>query len=258
MVDFFGTLPRIQGVHTCRVETSHSFEAIAGLFAEKKGTVVLLSGTDLDSARYHILAALPWFTMTGKGDNLAVECLGDHTSFRCDPVDAVGRVTDRFTLKEADSGLPVAAGLFGYFSYDLKNRIETLPRTCMDRGLPDLLLFSPSLILTLDKRQDRLSLSIPVVAAGDDSDEPVNRAHRVKNAFFEKLSGLERSEPPLQGEPESPRPSNSDCQECSGHDKERTAGDNEGLIKQAGLTSNFSRAEYLEAVEKIIDYIKAG
>ncbi|MFO7749672.1 MAG: aminodeoxychorismate synthase component I, partial [Desulfobacteraceae bacterium] len=141
---------------------------------------------------------------------------------------------------------------------DLKNRIETLPRTCMDRDLPDLLLFSPSLVLTLDKRQDRLSLSIPVVAAGDDGDERVNRAHRVKNAFFEKLSGLERSELPLQGEQENPRPSNSDCQECSGHDKERTAGDNEGLVGQAGLTSNFSRAEYLEAVEKIIDYIKAG
>ena len=258
MGDFFGTLPRIQGVRTCRVDTSHSFEAIAGLFAEEMGTVVLLSGTDLDSARYHILAARPWFTMTGKGDNLAVDCLGDSTSFRWDPIDAVGRVTDRFALQERDPGLPVAAGLFGYFSYDLKNRIETLPRTCVDRGLPDLLLFAPSLVLTLDKRRGRLSLSIPVVADGDDGEESVHRAHRMKNAFFEKLSELDRAEPPLQGEQESPRQSKPRREDSYGHVGGGAAGDNEGLIGKAGLRSNFSRSEYLEAVEKIIAYIKAG
>ena len=43
--------------------------------------------------------------------------------------------------------LPVAAGLFGYLAYDLKDDLEDLPRTTVDDlGLPHLYLNAPSLV----------------------------------------------------------------------------------------------------------------
>ncbi|MBF0302373.1 MAG: chorismate-binding protein, partial [Desulfamplus sp.] len=107
---------------------------------------------------------------------------------------------------------PVSAGLFGYLAYDLKDRIETLPNTCIDQNLPDLYLCAPSVIFVHDRYTDS-----------------------VEKIFIEIDKGSRESEK-TQSVLESQTFS----------------------IDPEGFSSNFSKSEYIEAVEKIIEYIKAG
>ena len=63
------TLPSLKAVHQEIIERDKPFEQVAASFADDIGTVLLLSGSDLDCSRYHILAAKPWLE--------AVRCQGE-------------------------------------------------------------------------------------------------------------------------------------------------------------------------------------
>ena len=62
-----GNLPRISGVKTESLDLEEPFAAMVARFAREAGSVALLSGGDLDCARYHILAVRPWLTLSGRG-----------------------------------------------------------------------------------------------------------------------------------------------------------------------------------------------
>jgi para-aminobenzoate synthetase component 1 len=116
--------------------------------APQTGTVVLLSGGNLDCARYHLLAAAPWLQLRGRGR--AVTAILGKTRFRfeADPFDLIQQVVGCLPHATADPDLPVTGGLFGYLAYDLKDRLEKLPRTTVDPyGLPDFCLYAPTLLL---------------------------------------------------------------------------------------------------------------
>ncbi|MBL6995655.1 hypothetical protein [Desulfobacula sp.] len=52
-------LPLLKQVHQEIIELDRSFEQIASSFADDTGTVLLLSGSNLDCSQYHILAVKP-------------------------------------------------------------------------------------------------------------------------------------------------------------------------------------------------------
>ena len=58
-------LPGIAGVRTEALDLQEPFVEMAARFARQPGSVVLLSGGDLDCSRYHILALNPWLTLSG-------------------------------------------------------------------------------------------------------------------------------------------------------------------------------------------------
>nr|WP_320015043.1 hypothetical protein [uncultured Desulfobacter sp.] len=58
--------------------------------------------------------------------------------------------------------MPITAGLFGYFAYDLKDKIEDLPKTCVGNSLPDICLYAPSAILIQDRKNCENRLCLPV------------------------------------------------------------------------------------------------
>ena len=133
---------------------------IAAHRARKEGTVLLMSGGDLDSARHHILGLKPWLTLKSRGR--ALELVIDEQTHRLqvDPLEAVGAVTERFpyALETADD-IPLATGLMGYLAYDLKDQLEELPRTSVDRWqLPHICLYVPSAIVVQDVRTGRTLL----------------------------------------------------------------------------------------------------
>ena len=74
MDGWLSNLPRIYAIHQERLELAQPFEKIAGCFAEDPGTVFLLSGSNQDCARYHILAARPWLEMTSRRDRVILRC----------------------------------------------------------------------------------------------------------------------------------------------------------------------------------------
>ncbi len=238
MNDLLERLPGITGIFQEKFELETSFEEIASAFGSDPGTVVLLSGTDLDCARYHILAARPWLSLTGTGDRLKVCIQGDDFEKRCDSLDFIETVLDRLELADRKIDLPVGAGLFGYFSYELKNRIEKLPRTCVGRDLPDIRLYAPSIIVVADKQKSMITLCIPMIQkkAGDDSaypagsnsgiESPKERCRRIRDIFYHRIASKASFKP--------------------------------FRITGQGVRSNFVKEDYLDAVKTVIEYIKAG
>ncbi|MBF0573712.1 MAG: aminodeoxychorismate synthase component I [Desulfamplus sp.] len=234
-------IPRIRISNRSKFKLTEPFEDVVKGFANQEGTVILLSGTSLDCARYNILAAKPLFTITAKGENIIFHINGNSFALSGDPLDFIEKVVKKCNLAvdyhivkqcnttdvyDKESLYPVSAGLFGYLAYDLKDRIETLPNSCIDQNLPDLYLVAPSIIFVHNRDTD----------------------------FVDKIVlGIDSTIDALNCENENSRDINSDDSNYSTANFESAFS-----IDPNDFTSNFSKPEYIEAVKKIIEYIKAG
>ncbi len=217
---------KIGGFHDVHVETvtlDEPFITVAGRFSELPGTVVLLSGSDLDCARYNMLGVFPWMGLSGRDRNLTLRIGEAVYPVEEDPFLLVRYLLDCCRLPSLDMPIPVAAGLFGYFAYDLKDQLESLPRTSMDDlGLPHICLFSPAVLLIQDTINDTIRLCIPKREGMDISE--------FRNAFFGRLGA-----PLSETVPGGPSP----------------------WASGAG-GSNASRDQHMAAVEAVREYIARG
>ncbi len=227
MTSFLKHLPFLKGVYQEEIKLEHPFEQVAQAFASQKGTVLLLSGSDLDASRYHILAVDPWLELSGRQKLIQIDCLGQRLRFEQDVFSVLEVLSGRFKLPARITDLPVCAGLFGYFSYDLKNQIETLPSTCMDVNLPDLVLYAPSIIIVHDKKSSQTTLSIPLPDRDRSEKEIIEQKRRF---FFERIHKFVQ------------------------HDYMP----GRFFIDSQGLGSGFTKDEYIQAVKQIITHLKAG
>ena len=58
---------------------------------------------------------------------------------------------------------PMAAGLFGYFGYDIVRQVEELPDDNPDQiGIPDSVFIRPTIIAVFDNVADKVTLVTPV------------------------------------------------------------------------------------------------
>ena len=219
---------QITGIHTESISMSESFIDFSARFASMPGTTVLMSGGDLDSARYHILGVKPWLVFSGLGRNMTITVENQTFGFKADPFDTLRMILKAFNLNDLDlnqSDLPkpVYAGLFGYLAYDLKDCLEKLPRTSIDRVcLPHIYFIAPSIIVVQDKANDTTRLCIP------------ERKSAGKNNLENDLAEFKRiisDRPPKHGS---------------------FRGD------AGGFKSNFTKAGYMDAIKKIREYIAAG
>ncbi|MFZ5571537.1 MAG: aminodeoxychorismate synthase component I [Thermodesulfobacteriota bacterium] len=213
----------IRGIHVEPLELTQPLPEIAGHFAAEPGTVLLLSGGDLDCARYHFLAVDPWLQLRGSGRDMTLVTGNRRTEFAADPFETLDFLLSACRLPSPDLALPVGAGLFGYLSYDLKDRLENLPRTSMDAaGLPQICLYAPGILVVQDKLADRSWLCLPKFEGRNEAS-----VQRQIAAFREKIC---RPLPPDGGFSGNPD----------------------------GFRSDFTREEYEAAVQTIREYIAAG
>jgi para-aminobenzoate synthetase component 1 len=218
----------IDEIYVQEIVLKEPFINLAGRFSSETGTVALISGGDLDCARHHILAVRPWLIFRGRGHNLTMS-INDHIlEIKADPFDVLRTLLNdfRYDLSEiiCEPSLPVAAGLFGYFSYDLKDNLEQLPRTTVDDlCLPHICLFAPSIVVVHDKLTGKTSLCV------------------VKRMLPGRKSGLDDEIEAFQRTINSPVP-----------------GQRQYRGRAEGFKSNFDRGPYLEAIEKIKEYILSG
>lgn len=212
----------LTGVHTETLEWEAEFCELAARFSHLPGTVALLSGGDLDCARYHLLGAFPWLTLTGRHDATRLTIDGAAEEVSASPFDVLRAVLEHFRLPDADWPLPMAAGMMGYLSYDLKDVLENLPKTSVDRThLPQMLLYAPSILVVHDKKDRSTRIMVPQRPAGDGKTEAMlARFHRIA------------AEP------------------VSSHLTFGTDAD--------ALTSNVTPEAYRHSVRRVIDYIGAG
>jgi len=220
---FVAQLPKpMLGVHHEEISLAESFVEVVSRFADEPGTIGLLSGGPLDSARYNILGIRPWLSFRESGGRVAAHFDGTSISAELDPFDALDAVVKRYSLPGPEEKLPLSAGLLGYLAYDLKDCLEVLPRTsCDDLLLPRLFMVAPSILLVEDRHHGTTTVSVPVF------DDGLPGAKRRLAQFQQELR---RSDHPV-----------------------RTAN-----ARVGGLVSGLTRDEYIQGVEAIRDYIVRG
>lgn len=219
-------LPSVTGVHVETLTLDEPFVEVARRFAHRPGTVALLSGGDLDCARFHVLGVDPWLTLSGHRARTSLTLADRDGDLRVeldeDPFTALQRVLDRCRVPVVDPALPLAGGMLGYFAYDLKDCLEELPRTSVDDlGLPLMHLVAPSVLLVQERASGTATLLAPRLD-GDDA------ALAARVARF--VEALRAPAAPPEWEPEA----------------------------GGACTSAFTREAYMAAVEACRRYIVDG
>ncbi len=219
MEHYLKSLTRPKRVITRGIRLEESFLDTARRFAGDRDMILLASGGELDCARYHMLALFPWLTLTCHDGTTTLDSANGKAAFALPPLAAVKRILAALRIPPPDPQLPVCAGLFGYFAYDVKKYLEDLPDTCLDDlGLPDTYLVAPRLLLVYDRKKRRTTACMAELTSKD--------AEETWRRFEECL----REPPPPPG----------------------------GITGGSVLTSNYRQPEYTAAVQSIIDYIAAG
>ncbi len=148
-----------------------------------------------------------------------------------DPLTALREVLAESRIELPDDLPAASAGLFGYLGYDMIRLVEHLPDVNPDPlGLPDAMMMRPSVVAVLDGVKGEVILVSPAFQGSGLSAKAAyaQAAERVMDA----LRDLERQPP--------------------------TTHDLGELTETAEPVSNFARPDYLAAVEKAKDYIRAG
>ena len=184
---------------------------------------LLLSGGDLDAARFSMIGCDPFCVIRSKSTRTEVTTDNGTEVWAGDPFDHFQTVLDRHRVEDPPANLPISAGAVGYFAYELKNRLERLPQTAEDElSIPELYFCLYRLILIHDRRNDEWYLSCYTPPGEAD-----NHEERMQ-VFVERLVRAARTE---------------------SHRRQEAVG---------GLVSNFRRSDYLSAVERVRRYIIDG
>jgi anthranilate synthase component 1 len=99
---------------------------------------------------------------------------------------------------------PMAAGLFGYFGYDMVRLVERLPEPNPDPlELPDAILMRPTVVAVVDSVKDLVTLVAPVWAAAGESPRAAyaRAAERLSDAVddLDRAPAIERAAEPQGG-----------------------------------------------------------
>ncbi|GHE86275.1 anthranilate synthase component 1 [Aliiroseovarius zhejiangensis] len=186
------------------------------------------------------------YSIVGMKPDLIWECRGDQARINRqarfdaeafedmagDPLDALRNVLAESRI-DLPADLPAAsAGLFGYLGYDMIRLVEHLPDVNPDPlGLPDAMMMRPSVVAVLDGVKGDVTLVSPAFV---DSGLSAKAAYaQAAERVMDALRDLERAAPA----------------------ETRNLGEARAL---GPLVSNFAKPDYLAAVEKAKDYIRAG
>ena len=125
-----------------------------------------------------------------------------------------------------------AAGLFGYLGYDMVRLVEHLPDVNPDPlGLPDAIMMRPSVVAVLDGVKGEVTVVSPAWVS--DGQSPRAAYAQAGERVMDAVRDLERAMP--------------------------TQARDLGEAEETGEpVSNFTKAAYMQAVEKAKDYIRAG
>jgi anthranilate synthase component 1 len=168
--------------------------ALLKLGADKPGAFLLESvqGGDF-RGRYSIIGLKPdlvWRVKNGRAET-SRGGFAD-TSFRPQrdaPLKSLRKLLARSALDLPASLPPMAAGLFGYLSYDMVRWIERLPDAAADPiGAPDALLVRPTVICIFDNVTSEITLVTPARA---------RKSQNAAQAYEAAQSRLQRIERPL-------------------------------------------------------------
>ncbi len=174
---------------------------------------------------HSFMGAKPFVVIRTRGENIELVTSKGIARSKGDPFDALAVLLDRFNVAGDVDALPFTGGMVGYFAYDLGRFIERLPCTVEDdQEFPELYGAFYRKVIVHDHRTGGWYLCVtnfaglPEINAGKEAAKTARR--------FEALLATPPPEPP-------PPPT-------------------------AEMETNFTRDEYLRAVDRALEYIRAG
>ncbi len=151
-----------------------------------------------------------------------------------DPVSFLRRHMERFQPVRLPGLPPLVAGAIGYFSYDMVRLVERLPKRLRDEiGLYDAMLIFYHGIIAFDHVRHRLWVVRNVFTGGSGN---------LRAAYGAAIREIKRTRKLLEQPVAAERPAKSSAR----------------TLPRPRVTSNFRRSEYLLAVRKCKQYIRAG
>lgn len=202
-------------------------------FKDRPWSFFLDSGMDPEKlGRFAFIGSDPFLVLTSKGKSITVTRENSTEVVEGNPFNAIGELLGQYSFEKTESPVPLLGGAVGYFSYDLCHFIEKLPSTtCDDLQLPECCLGFYDAIVAFDL----LARKSYIVATGFPEREEHKRSGRSQERASELKALVYRAA--YLKPPDSP-----------------------GGSSPAGITlkSNFSKKDYLKAVEKAREYIISG
>ena len=180
--------------------------------------------------RYSFLGFEPSLIFRSKGREITVQRGLDVTRSEGDPIEALRRIMAEFRPVADESLPPFIGGAVGYLSYDMVRHIESLPdENPDDLGLPDSLFMIPEVILVFDRVTKLIKVISNARVDGDPEAAYQAAAARISRAVhvLETHTVKRPVEPFAAG-------------------------------TGTAVESNFTREEFMEAVERCREYILAG
>jgi para-aminobenzoate synthetase component 1 len=118
--------------------------------------MLLLSGGDLDCARYSLMGWDPFLVLRSEGRRVGVQQENGPQVYDANPFDVLAEVLGALELPDKLPLFPMAAGAIGFLAYDLKNHLERLPATAIDDlHLPDMVFAFPWRLVVHDRLAGR-------------------------------------------------------------------------------------------------------
>jgi anthranilate synthase component 1 len=187
--------------------------------------------------RYSIIGMKPDLIWRCRGDRAEINRAArfDAEAFAPEPdapLDSLRRLLAECRIDLPEGLPPMAAGLFGFFGYDMVRQVERLgPPRPDPLDLPDAVLLRPSVVAVVDSVKDVVTLVAPVWAAAGES---------ARAAYARAAERLSDAVDDLDRAPASNR------------------GGTDAAAPQAAPTSNTTDEAYRAMVERAKDYIRAG
>ena len=219
----------IEEIHT-RLTAPEAFE----LFHSQPHSFLLDGGMDPQRlGRYSFIGIDPFLVMNSRGNQVTTIRQDRQEKEQGNPFDVLGRLLETYRLDSSPSPIPFWGGAVGYLSYDLCHFIERLPTTAIDDlKLPESYFGFYDTILAFNNLESKAY----IVSTGFPE---LDESRRLKRAGMRLEEMKSRLASPLLHTPEA---------------------NSAGVRKtaEAVLKSNFTPEGYMEAVNRVREYIAAG
>lgn len=221
-------------------------------FAEEEMAVFLDSSLQNELGQYSIIGLFPWMTLVN-GDKFTVngeECGQDFETYVKEYL--------KNHREENPTHLPIVSGAVGYFSYDYGRKKEGVTSRHEETvRIPDCILCFYDVFLVEDHREHRLY----VIANGklgdskEKAEEMVKQIREVTECMVEGAGEAFQSRMP-EGEKGCAGSGNRENTEVFGFPEKEDGG--RGAKEEFSVQANFTKEEYLRAVDDVIHSITEG
>ncbi|WP_432663482.1 aminodeoxychorismate synthase component I [Wukongibacter baidiensis] len=200
----------------------NSFE-IYSLFKEHSHSFFLDSGMDYEKlGKYSFIGFDPFIVFKSKNDDIEIMQNGETERLKGNPFSELKTLLSKYDMNYK-SDLPFIGGAVGYFGYDLCHHVEKLQRTAVDDvNIPDAFLGFYDGVIIIDHRNNKV-----FVASIGIKDE----ASKVVDSIIEKIEAGETKKIDIE----------------INYDEKRKE-----------FKSNFTKEGYIEALDRLKNYIKEG